>query len=184
MVYRRERRYKMSIRNILIIVLIIILLVLFFRNRGNFRTYELKGKVTMVNNCSNNTADLTDKIRIKAKLYFQGSASAENFNKSGIPAVITNATTREATYSLKITTSDIAKEWKVESITSDSFTAICDPIPCTAPTVCTNMATGNVYTVPVPSGQTVITKDYRFSCVCMVPPPPPPPPPEPTPVPQ
>jgi len=42
MVYRRERRYKMSIRNILIIVLIIVLLVLFFRNRGNFRTYELR----------------------------------------------------------------------------------------------------------------------------------------------
>jgi len=181
MVYRRERRDKMSIRNILIIVLIIILLVLFFRNRGNFRTYELKGKVTMVNNCSNNTADLTDKIRIKAKLYFQGSASAENFNKSGIPAVITNATTREATYSLKITTSDIAKEWKVESITSDAFSEICDPIPCTAPRGCTNMATGNVYTVPVPSGQTVITKDYRFNCACMRPSPPPP---KPTPEPQ
>ncbi|MCH7518872.1 MAG: hypothetical protein IH964_07560 [Candidatus Dadabacteria bacterium] len=171
----------MSIRNILIIVLIIVLIVLFFRNRGNFRTYELKGKITMVNNCTNNTADLTDKIRIKAKLYFQGSTSAENFNKSGIPAVITNATTREATYSLKITTSDTAKEWKVESITSDAFSEICDPIPCPTPRDCINMATGNVYTVPVPSGQTVITKDYRFSCVCMVPPPPPP---EPTPEPQ
>ena len=66
----------MSIRNILVIVLIIVLIVLFFRNRGKIRTYELKGKVTMVNNCTNNTADLPDKIRIKAKLYFQGSVSA------------------------------------------------------------------------------------------------------------
>jgi len=167
----------MSIRNILIILLVILLLVLFFRNRGSYWHYELKGKVTMINNCTNNTADLDDKIRIKAKLHFHGTnPRPESFFKT-FDAPVSNATTRVATYSLKVGNNVRAKEWKVESITRRAGTDICTPIPCTAPQICTDTATvaGDPYTVPVPSGQQVVTQDYRFSCTCLTPPQPPPP---------
>ena len=158
----------MSTRNILIILLVVVLLVLFLRNKTKIRTYELKGKVTMTNACTNNTVDLADKIRIKAKLHYQNTTvNPDSFDKANIAAA-TNATTREAAYSLKQTTTSLAKEWRVEAITRNDLSDICQPISCTSPQVCTDRSTvaGDPYTVPIPSGQTVVTQDYTFSCAC------------------
>ena len=160
----------MSIRNLLIIVLIIVLLGLFYFNKGKNREYELKGKVTMKNDCTKNNVDLPKKIRIKAKLHYQRSTvNPSSFNKGDIATAVVNAKTKDATYSLKETTSEIAKEWKIEAIVRNDGSEICKPIACKSPKVCRNMATlvRNRFTVPIPSGQTIVTRDYRFDCGCV-----------------
>ncbi len=162
----------MSIRNLLIIVLIIVVSGLFSCNKGKNREYELKGKVTMVNHCTKNNVDLPKKIRIKAKLHYQRSTvNPSSFNKGDIATAVAvvNAKTKDATYSLKETTSEIAKEWKIEAIVRNDGSEICKPIACKSPKVCGNQATlvRNLFTVPIPSGQTIVTRDYRFECACL-----------------
>ncbi len=162
----------MSIRNLLIIVIIIVILGLFYFNKGKNREYELKGKVTMVNDCTGNNVDLPKKIRIKAKLHYQRSTvNPSSFNKGDIATAVAvvDAKTKDATYSLKETTSEIAKEWKIEAIVRNDVSEICKPIACQSPNVCRNMATvvRNRFTVPIPSGQTIVTRDYRFECSCV-----------------
>jgi len=159
----------MSIRNILIIVLIIVLLILFFRNRGNFRTYELKGKVTMNNDCSDDINDLPSTIRIKGQLHFTNpSERPVDFDNLQIPAASINPSTKEAEYSFEVTTLHTAKEWKIELIRRSTNLRICDPIKCEGDPVCRNRTT-LYYTIPVPSGQRVVTKDYTFNCSCYAP---------------
>ena len=161
----------MSIRNLLIIVLMIAVVghLLFLLGCKN-REYELKGKVTMKNDCTKNNVDLPKKIRIKAKLHYQRSTvNPSSFNKGDIATAVVNAKTKDATYSLKETTSEIAKEWKIEAIVRNDGSEICKPIECKSPKVCRNMATvvRNRFTVPIPSGQTIVTRDYRIQCSCV-----------------
>jgi hypothetical protein len=161
----------MSIRNLLIIVIIIVLLVLFYYNRANLRTYELKGKVTMINDCSSDINDLPDTIRIKGKLHYDRAIEPPSeFDNMNIPAVAINASTKEAEYSFEVTSSHIAEEWKIEYIKRNTGLEICDPIVCegTPVPVCRDAGTitASAFTIPVPPGQTVVTKDFRFSCSC------------------
>jgi hypothetical protein len=165
----------MSIRNLLIIVLIIVVSGLFSCNKGKNREYELKGKVTMKNDCTKNNVDLPKKIRIKAKLHYQRSTvNPSSFNKGDIATAVAvvDAKTKDATYSLKETTSEIAKEWKIEAIVRNDGSEICKPIACKSPLVplvCRDNATveRNRFTVPIPSGQTIVTRDYRIQCSCV-----------------
>ena len=157
----------MNNRNLLIIVLIIVLLGLFNCNKDKIRAYELKGKVTMKSYCTGKNVDLPKKIHIKAKLYYH-SSTPSSFNKGDIATAVVDAKTKDATYSLKETTTAIAKEWKIEAIVRNDGSEICEPIACKSPNVCRNGASleRNHFTVPIPSGETIVTRDYRFDCVC------------------
>jgi hypothetical protein len=158
----------MNNRNLLIIVLIIVLLGLFNCNKDKIRAYELKGKVTMKSYCTGKNVDLPNKIHIKAKLYYHNSTPS-SFNKGDIATAVVDAKTKDATYSLKETTSEIAKEWKIEAIVRNDGSEICKPIECKSPKVCRNMATveRNQFTVPIPSKEMIVTRDYRFECSCV-----------------
>jgi len=172
MVDRRGRRDKLSIRNFLIIVLVIVLIVLFYYNRANHRTYELEVKVTMINDCSDEIGDLPDTIRIKGKLHFTSAIEPpEEFDNLQIPAAAINASTKEATHTFEVTTSHIAKEWKIELIKRNTGQEICDPIDCEGTPVCRDVGqiTANAYTIPVASGQRVVTADYTYRCSCIQP---------------
>jgi hypothetical protein len=158
----------MNIRNLLIVLLVVILIIIFFRNRGGVYQYELNGKITMVNNCSSNTVDLSDKIRIKAWLHFPSSAPID-IEEHDIDAPVENPTTRETDYSLKITTNRTADKWKVEYIKRNDRRDICEPIRCPSPMVCRDISTSYTADIPIPSGQRTVTKDYRIDCACGAP---------------
>ncbi len=159
----------MKIRNIIIVLSISLLSLASICERG-VRTYELKGTVKMINDCTGNVVDLPAQIRMKATLSYSDTTDVDDYNKANIPAAAAGPATREAEYSFKSTTSHIAKEWNVTEIVRNATTEICKPIIChgTPQPECQNRS-ANAFVVPVPSGQRVMTKNFNFGCTCVNP---------------
>lgn len=161
----------MSARNILIILLVVVLLIIFYnRNRGNFFTYELKGKVTVINNCNSNILHIDDEVEIDAVLHLS-SGDPEPFPNETFDAPDINQNTRQADYELDLIVNRRATKWEIQSITAPGNIDFCsDPrLVCRDNTQrCENRST-ITGEIPIPSGTTSITQDFTITCTCITP---------------
>jgi hypothetical protein len=141
---------------------LILLLLLFtlsscciFNGTCTITTYELKGDIELVNDCTGNGADNPTSIQLITVLEFT-DGSTQNFVQQ-VP-LVTVGVTSTGSYSFASTpTNSNGNKWKVD------FPKACSYINCTSGT-CQNGAS-NVRQ-PILIGKAKETYDFRYSCSC------------------
>ena len=137
-----------------------------------FKTYKISGKITITNICSNNLADIPAKIYIEQDLSFvRVNVRDENFKKNNIPtAAVAGATNKKnASYNFSFTTTERAKEWTLDRITTRSFGDICTGInSCAQNQQCIDQATRTTVKAATDNdaNPTEVVNDFNITCVC------------------
>lgn len=132
-------------------------------------TYKISGKITMINRCTNNQADLPDKVLVDVDLICT-DGTQYNRSRRDIPTnpVAGANNQKEAMYDFTVRTNLTADKWKFNKIKRDSGTEICNLISCPGGQHCRDTSS-NVRTVAANDGDanpTEVTKDFTFDCRC------------------